>query len=195
MDKLKKHIKKNRAELDRIESPDLSKIWRGVRTELSRDEKKKPSSRVISLREQPESSRRFTLWAVGIAASLALVIGIGVGSFLNPASTATSNDFDLAVYAPQIAEQAQQFQQQVNQKMTELNFESIDTVAFQQVLQELRELDGEYEHWAKDVPQYVQERELLEFLQRHYQRKIRILDLLAKEIEKKEFYEKREIRL
>jgi len=56
-------------------------------------------------------------------------------------------------------------------------------------------LDGEYQHWIKEVPQYVREQELLEFLQRHYEQKIRILEILAKEIEKKVHYEERAIRL
>jgi len=71
----------------------------------------------------------------------------------------------------------------------------LDTLAFSEVLQELKALDGEYAHWTKEVPQYVREQELLEFLQRHYEQKIRILEILSKEIENKAHHEERTIRL
>ncbi|MEM1122102.1 MAG: hypothetical protein AAGJ18_16775 [Bacteroidota bacterium] len=187
MDHLKKHIHKNRTELDQIEQPNRDKIWSNIQQELN------PIASSIKVVHQPKG-RRFTPWAMATAASLALLIGVGVGYLFNPKSTETI-EFNLANYAPELEKAAADYRQLVAAKKSELNFQELDTLAFGEVLQELKELNQEYDHWTKDVPQYVQEQELLEFLQRHYEQKIRILELLAKEIEKKEYYEERAIRL
>ena len=194
MDNLKKHIKQHRAELDKIEAPKTDKIWAGIQGELQKDApviRKTPNKlRVASAK----SSRRFTLWTIAAAASVALLIGVGLGYFMTP-TTANNQDFNLANYAPEAAEQANNYQRLVANKKAELDFQNLDTLAFSEVLQELKALDGEYAHWTKEVPQYVREQELLEFLQRHYEQKIRILEILSKEIEKKAHHEERTIRL
>ena len=199
MDKLKKHIEKNREELNHIEQPDLTKIWAGVQAGLAKDQLSAETD--IGLKSKAEEltvvhkkGKRFTLWAVATAASFALLIGLGAGYLMNP-SVEMPSDFDLANYAPDLVEEATIYRQLVDAKMTEVNFKNIDTIAFTEILQELKELDGEYENWTKDVPKYVHEQELLEFLQRHYERKIRILEILSKEIEKKVHYEERTVRL
>lgn len=199
MDNLKKHIKEHRTELDHIEVPKIDKIWSGIQGELQQESVDKASNAIGGEAGQlkvvaKKSNRRFTLWAMATAASLALLIGVGLGRLMTPASETVAT-FNLADYAPEAAEQATNYQQLVAAKKTEINFQSIDTLAFTEILQELKTLDGEYEHWTKEVPQYVREQELLEFLQRHYEQKIRILEILSKEIEKKEYYEEREIRL
>lgn len=196
MDKLKKHIDENRQELDAIEQPDVTKIWAGVQATLAKDQSTeepaevKPKALVVSHKQ----GRRFPLWALATAASFALLIGLGMGYLMQP-SVETADEFNLADYAPDLVEDAAKYRQLVDAKMTEINFENIDTVAFTEVLQELKALDGEYDNWTKDVPKYVHEQELLEFLQRHYEQKIRILEILSKEIEKKAHHEERTIRL
>lgn len=199
MDKLKKHIDENREALDRIEQPDLTKIWAGVQTALANDQ----STEAKDMDRQPETKtlavahkqrKRFTLWAVATAASFALLIGLGAGYLMKPSAEIPS-EFNLANYAPDLVEEATTYRQLVDAKMTEINFQNIDTVAFTEILQELKELDGEYEHWTQDVPKFVHEQELLEFLQRHYEQKIRILEILSKEIEKRNHHEERTIRL
>ena len=198
MDNLKKHIKQHRTELDQIEAPNMDKIWSGIQVELGQQttgleeelDAEKRKLKVVATK----ANRRFTLWAMATAASLTLLIGVGIGHLMTP-KTGANIEFNLANYAPAAAEQANNYQKLVRAKMEEINFQNIDTLAFTDVLQELKSLDGEYEHWAKEVPQYVREQELLEFLQRHYEQKIRILEILSKEIEKKVHYEEREIRL
>ena len=199
MDKLKKHIDENREALDRIEQPDLTKIWAGVQSALANDQSAegqdmdlKPARKELAVVHKQR--KRFTLWAVATAASFALLIGLGVGYLMKP-SADISSEFDLANYAPDLVDEASNYRQLVDAKMTEINFQNIDTLAFTEILQELKELDGEYEHWTKDVPKFVHEQELLEFLQRHYEQKIRILEILSKEIEKRNHYEERSIRL
>ncbi len=198
MDNLKKHIKQHRAELDEVETPNMDKIWVGIQVELGSEKIssevdlaiKKGALKVVTTKP----NRRFTLWAMATAATLALLIGVGIGHFVTP-KTETIPEFNLANYAPAAAEKANAYQQLVTAKMEAINFQNIDTLAFTEVLQELKSLDGEYAHWTKEVPQYVREQELVEFLERHYEQKIRILEILSKEIEKKVHYEEREIRL
>ncbi len=192
MDKLKKHIEKNRTELDHIEQPNMDKMWSNIRSELAKD--KNVSAKANLKVATKQKGRRFTLWAMATAASFALIIGLGVGYWMNPKVVETP-EFNLANYAPALEKEAANYRQLVSAKMDEINFQQLDTLAFTEVLAELKELDEEYDYWAKDVPQYVQEQELLEFLQRHYEQKIRILEILSKEIEKKQYHEERAIRL
>ena len=199
MDHLKKHIERNRPKLDRIEPPNMEKIWAGIQSDLTSESiisegnftPPKKSEQLIVVAKKP---RRFTLWAVTAAASVALFVGVGLGYWMQPNNVEVES-FNLANYAPELVEKAADYQQLVDAKMSEINFQNIDTLAFSEILQELKEIDGEYQNWTKDVPQYVHEQELLEFLQRHYEQKIRILEILSKEIEKKAHYEEREIRL
>jgi len=194
MDNLKKHIKQHRAELDEIEAPNMGKIWSGIQGELQEDGANKRMDASQLKVASTKFSSRFTLWAMATAASVALLIGVGIGYLATP-KTAVINEFNLADYAPAAAEQATNYQQLVADKKVAINFQNIDTLAFSEVLQELKAVDEEYEHWTKEVPQYVREQELLEFLQRHYEQKIRILEILSKEIEKKVHHEERTIRL
>lgn len=199
MDELKKHITKNRAELDRIEAPNMDKIWAGVQSELNKNPLVEKTSIVNSkeavIKDIPiKKNRHFTLWIVATAASVALLIGIGIGYFSKP-SVVEPAIFNIANYAPELKEQEQVFRQLVSQKMDEIDVENIDKTAFVEVFDELEQLDKEYENWTEDVPQFVHEQELIEFLTRHYEQKIRILEILTKEIEKKAHFEEREISL
>jgi len=183
MDNLKKHIKEHRTELDQIEAPNIGKIWSGIQGALGQKETEVRNAKNGQLNVvAKKANRRFTWWAMAAAASIALLIGVGIGQLMMPGAEVKSA-FNLADYAPAAAEQANNYQQLVADKKAAINFQNIDTLAFSEVLQELKALDGEYEHWTTEVPQYVREQELLEFLQRHYEQKIRILEILSKEIE------------
>jgi len=79
MDNLKKHIKQHRAELDQVEVPKMDKIWAGIQGELQKDAPvigKAPNKFKVA---SAKSSRRFTLWTIAAAASVALLIGVGLG--------------------------------------------------------------------------------------------------------------------
>ena len=198
MDELKKHIDKNRSELDHVEMPNMDKMWSGIQANLKKDNNSEniftSSEKSHNLKVVAKKPQKFTLWALAMAASFALIIGLGLGYLMQP-NVSENSVFNLADYAPELAEEAKNYRQLVDAKMNEINFQNIDTVAFNEILLELKEIDGEYENWTKDVPKYVHEQELLEFLQRHYENKIRILEILSKEMEKKAHYEEREIRL
>ena len=199
MDNLKKHIKEHRTELDQIEVPNMDKLWGGIQgalgQQMTSSEGEESNAEKRKLRVVAKKTNgRFTLWAMAAAASIALLIGVGIGQLMMP-KTEVKSEFNLADYAPAAAERANNYQRLVADKKAAINFQNIDTLAFSEVLQELKALDGEYEHWTTEVPQYVREQELLEFLQRHYEQKIRILEILSKEIEKKVHYEERAIRL
>ena len=196
MDNLKKHITKNRTELDRIESPDMEKIWAGIQSEMQSDTtifKKnnthlKKSGQLFVFKTK---GKRFSLWGLTAAASVALLIGLGMGYLMKAETPSVAREFNLADYAPELKQEEDVYRQLVSQKMSELDIEHLDKEAFADVLGELEQLDNEYTNWTKDVPQYVHEQELLEFLSRYYEQKIRILEILSKEIEKKSYYEER----
>ena len=184
---LKKNIQKHRAELDRIEMPDKAKIWAKIQVDLSDSVEHRPL-------EKPHKGRRFTLWSLGVAASVALMLGIGLGYWMK-VDTDSTDGFNLADYAPELEQQEQAYQQLVASKMSELNIKNIDKAAFAEIFEELENLDQEYDNWTKDVPQYIHEQELIEFLSRHYEQKIRILEILSKEIEKKANYDEKAVNI
>ena len=193
MDKLEKHIGKNRKELDRVDSADFNRIWQRIQPRLELID-----SEAESLKDTMPPIRRpkvFNMWSLAVAASVALLIGVGVGYLMRPAEQVESKEFNLADYAPELADEAANYSQLVEQKKHEINFTQVDTAAFSEIMQELKELDQEYQKWTEDVPQYIRKQELLDFLQRHYEQKIRVLEILSKEIEKKAHHEAREIRL
>lgn len=196
LDNLKKHIKKNRAELDRIESPDMEKIWGSIQSEIKKDITffKKNNTQVKKSYYEfvfKKEKKQFSLWGLAAAASVALLIGLGMGYLIKTETPTAAREFNLADYAPELKQEEEVYRQLVSQKMLELDVEHLDKEDFADVLDELNQLDEEYTNWTKDVPQYVHQQELLEFLTRHYEQKIRILEILSKEIEKKSYYEKR----
>jgi hypothetical protein len=199
MDQFQKHIKKNRKELDRIEMPDTLKIWNKIQADLAdpkgelapKEMEEKPAK---PLQVVAKAERKSNFWLMARAASIALLIGLGIGYWMRPEQVQVVT-FDLAHYAPELVPKAKEYKQLVNQKMLELDVENINESDFEEIFEELKTLDAEYDNWTKEVPQYVHEKELIQFLQRHYEQKIRVLEILSKEIEKKAHYERKEIRL
>ncbi len=187
---LENHVRKNRLELDRIEMPNKQKIWARIQKGLAVEHLTTDDKRLLTVARR----RKFTLWSLGIAASLVLLFGVGLGYLMKP-DAPPATEFNLANYAPGLERQEQSYQQLVASKMTELDLQNIDKEAFAEIFAELKQLDQEYDNWAEDVPQYIHEQELVDFLTRHYEQKIRILELLSKEIDKKANYEERAVSL
>lgn len=187
---LEKYISQNREELDFVEKPDIQNIWKGLRKEID-DSVESPPNQPLAF------SRSRVGWIVGFAASLALTIGIGLGYLMNGNNeeAPVNQEFNLSNYSAELASEAQNYQQLVTARIGELKLQNIDKEEYKEIFEELDLLDREYAEWTKDVPQYIHQQELIDYLTKHYERKIRILEILSKEIEKKALYEKREINM
>ncbi len=183
MTELEKYILEQRDALDRVESPQVDRIWQGI-------QHKKQS-------EKPNSGWHLQVgkfWKWSIAASLALLVSLGIGLYWQT-SGGEVQSVDLASYYPELAQQEQAYRQMIAQKEADLELTPEDKLAYREILAELDQLDKLHRESLADVPQYVNNDRLVETLLRYYERKIRILERLSMEIEKQKNHEKRESQL
>ncbi len=174
MDLFEKHIRDHRDELDRIEKPDANNIWDGIQKGMQPEPPPK----------QPNWYRRL-LWG-----AIILALGWSIGYFLQPKAEVEPEVE--AIEAPRaLLEQEQNYQLMVRQKMEALNFEAIDREEYKEIFDELELLEHIQLESRNDIPSHGYQEKLIQTLMRYYERKIRILEILSKEIEKKEHHEKR----
>ncbi len=179
MTEIEKYILEQREALDRVESPRVDRIWQGIQ------QKQNPSVAGSGWHLQVGK-----FWKWSIAASLALLISLGIGLYWN--TTGGAQQVDIASYYPELAKQEQAYRQMIAQKEAGLELSEQDKVVYREILAEMDQLDQLHRESLADVPQYVNNDRLVETLLRYYERKIRILERLSKEIEKQKNHEKRE---
>ena len=181
MDFLEKRINEHRDELDQIERVDEGLLWQNIQTDLGE------VTPVKSIR----SNRFLQIYAV--AATIALLLMSGWFLFKNQnAEPAIAND---KLETPQKFLQdfleEENYQQLVADKKQELDFDKINKSAFKDIFHELDLLENVHDEFKEDLPILSDEEKAIQVLQKYYERKIRILDRLSKEIEKKSRDEKR----
>ncbi len=89
----------------------------------------------------------------------------------------------------ELAQQEAHLQQLVHRKKNEIGFERLDRAAFAELFRELDELEITVEQARKDAAELPRNERLAETLIRYYELKIRILEQLSNEINKKEYHE------
>ncbi|GJM33507.1 MAG: hypothetical protein DHS20C18_25080 [Saprospiraceae bacterium] len=182
MTELEKYILEQREALDQVEKPRVEQIWKGIQQEKTNLE--------------PTSGWHLQIgkfWKWSLAASFALLISMGIGLYLK--TTSGAQQVDLADYYPELAKQEEVYRQMVAQKEAGLELNNEEKIAFRDILSELDQLDKLHKESLADVPQYVDNDRLVETLLRYYERKIRILERLSKEIEKQKNNENRESKI
>jgi|GEM_PF-1248434 len=90
---------------------------------------------------------------------------------------------------PPVSEEEQQMRQLVSQKKAEIGFDQLDRAAYAELLLELDELEVTIEQARKDFGGMPQNERLVETLIRYYELKIRILEQISNEINKREYHE------
>ena len=126
-------------------------------------------------------------WAFTMAASIALLIAVGI--WYTARLSQENQTIKLATYFPELEEQEKAFQKMISQKEAVLNLPAVDKSAFEEIFEELYILEQIHQQYLKDLPQYNQKDQLVEVLIKYYERKIRILERLSKEIEKRKHHE------
>ena len=177
MDFLEKQILAKRDELDQIERVDEGLLWQNIQSDLSPPQKK--------------IARRYTLLQVyAVAASVALLAMVSY-LFLQKGGV-NINEPALIVedYIPDFDDK-ENYIKTVSQKEKELNLSQIDRSKYKDIFYELEILEEIHNEFRSDLPTISDEEKKIEILQKYYERKIRILEQLSKEIEKKSHYEKR----
>lgn len=186
MKNLEQHIRQNREELDHIEMPETDLIWQGIQQDLQEEEQKE------EVQHQLRVSHRKMWWTVGLAASIAFLIGVGLTLWqtASPSNEIYFTSTPLAAVSEDLAELEQEFQQTIQAKQTALNLEKINKNNYKDIFLELKLLEEIHQEYVQDIPAFREKDQLVKTFIKYYERKIRILERLNREIEKKEYYEK-----
>lgn len=175
---LDQYVHQHRAEFDQVESTPRERIWAAMQKQTA------PS---------PVSPWTITLgrnWRWSIAAGLALLIGLGM--WWQHEQRTPNPTPELATYFPELAAQEQEYQRLIEQRENELRIEQVDKSLYQDIFQELRQLEDIHREYLADVPAYQQEELLVRTLLKYYEHKLRILERLSHEIQKQTIHEDKE---
>jgi hypothetical protein len=176
MDKLERHIIKNREALDKVERPDIEKMWGKIKTEIPQARPKR-SALIIGLRK------------IAVAASFMLIGGVAVWLFMN--KPVDEQPISLADFYPELLETEDNYKRTIAQKEAAIPFDSLEQFIFEDILKELKTLEGMKETTMEDLPQYSQNERVVNALMRYYERKIQILERLSNEYKKSKRHEKK----
>ena len=185
-DSLEQYIQTKRSDFDRQEWVPRDRMWEAIQQESDQvTNKSKPS---FSVR------KAYLLWSV--AATLVLAVGAGIW-ISNPSNEdpAIMNDNTLASYFPELADEEQMYRKLISEQESKLNIGAIDKAIYEDIFSELHELESLHQEYLKDLSQYQEQELLIQTLLKYYERKLRILERLSFEIEKRQLYEKRELEI
>lgn len=181
MDNFEKYMRENRGELDRLEPLDDKAMWKGVVKRMPPTESP-PKGQAIT----NHGLRSKWKW-LAMAASVAALIGWAL-YFFQP----VERPFSLADISPELAEREADLLRLISQKETEIGLDQLDRAAFAEVFGELAELENSAAVTRQDLAEGQTKERTLETLLRQYELKIRILENLKREIEKKEYHDELE---
>lgn len=185
MNPLEEFILDNRDGLDRIEPIQEEKLWKKIEGEISTDS-------VLKITHKSSNPWQISVgrnWLM-LAAGLALAIGVGL-FWINTSDTTSSPSLELADFSPELAKEQARYAALVKAKESELEIDKLDRKVFQEVFQELETWEMIYQEYLKDLPTYQAKEEVVHTLSKYYERKIRILERLSREMEKHYQQEKR----
>ncbi len=158
-------LKKNRASLD-VEEPDDDFIWSGIQSELK-------SKRTL----------HFLSWKAAAIILLAVISGFVLNSVLNP--TPKVVQFSLADISPEYAEQEKFYQASIAEKWDQIKVNDLNRNEFADIFNEIDYLEKLKAESLKDFAELGGNPRLVKTLFEYYELKIRILELMLAEIDKK----------
>ena len=161
-------LKKNRPSLD-VDEPDDDFIWSGIQAEL-----------------KPQRSFQFISWKTAAIILLALISGFVLNSVLNPRTQVVQ--FSLADISPEYAEQEKFYQTSIAEKWDQIKVDDLDKSEFADIFNEIDHLEKLKAESLKDFAEIGANPRLVKTLFEYYEIKIRLLEIMLAEIEKKEKY-------
>lgn len=177
VDKLEKRIQELRGELESVEQPDRAKIWAEVQRQQG----------LTPINTSKQTMRGFLM---GVAASVAVLLVAGAGWWVY--QNAVTEPTPVAVnLPPQWAQEQQEYKQLIENKKQELRLENIDRDAYREVLKELEEIEKMQQAFEEELLTLPKDDKTIQTLMRYYEQKIRILEILSKEIQIKQHEEAR----
>ncbi len=168
---LEDHIKNKRQELD-VEAMDDQKIWSGIQRHFS---------------ENSVLRKRMVFWRA--AAFITLLISIGF--VLTYEFSKKSDDPLAAIKEEEMVYQHQMYDQVIENKWEEVNGMQMGIDDFPWLMNELEDIEQVHLDYLKDMKKMGEQPEIKRAIENYYAQKIRLLDRLLIEIEKKQNNEKR----
>lgn len=145
-------------ELNRVQTIDTAGLWQRIEKKRHRE-------------------RRWT-FGLQVAASLLILVSVAAGIWMsNQRKLSPAN-----LHFPEEARQfVQEYESEIAEKLKHIDAGKIDRSAWQEIQLELQLL----EHYGQDIRQDMNlydRQQMMELLKRYYERKIRLIELLQKEM-------------
>lgn len=163
MSDLEQKIHALRTELDQQSNPDMAGLWQ----------------RIENQRQRQRNSMRWLQLAAGLIILVSIAAGVWWSNVHQQAGAPP----------PSLPPEAQQFVQdyetEIHQKLNQIDAKKIDSSAWEEIQLELHLL----ENYGKDIRQDMNlydQNQIMELLKRYYERKIRLIELLQKEMQNTE---------
>ena len=160
------YLKNERTSLD-IETPDDDFIWAGIQSDL-----------------KPKRTFQFLSWKAAAIILLALISGYVLNSVLNP--TPKVVQFSLADISPEYAKQEQVYQASIQERWAQIKQTDYKPAEFADIFKEIDELELLKAESLRDFKELGGNPRMVKTLFEYYEIKIRLLEIMLAEIEKKE---------
>ncbi|OFX20963.1 MAG: hypothetical protein A2041_05560 [Bacteroidetes bacterium GWA2_31_9b] len=167
--KIEEYIRRNRDKLD-IEKPDEEYLWAGISQSFIKQKK----------------SKQF--YIVRIAAIALILITITYAGY-EFTTIRKNQQLILSKIDPVLAQQEEQFQEQINSYYKLLHQTNFDKNQLVTNYSELQNIDDMIQQYSEDLKKHGPNPKILHSLMDLYQKKILVLDRMLNEIEKNKNYE------
>lgn len=177
MDPLEKRIKELHDELQQVEQPDRLAIWNGIG--------RRPPL-------QAQTSRR-PAWIWSAAAAVLLLIGAGAGFWWSESRHRHAEIAGINELPPEWQAKVQEYQLLVGRREKSLRQSSPDAFMASDEFRELQVLDSLQQTFLADFEALPKDQRTAERYLHYYEQKMRILELIIKEIEIRKHEEQKRI--
>ncbi|GAB5551629.1 MAG: hypothetical protein Sapg2KO_12200 [Saprospiraceae bacterium] len=177
---LEQFAKANRDAFDELEAIDEKRLWQGIQSE--------PLSKIRPISGWKMELGTYWKWSAAACIAIAVLFGINYATSNQSESLTPS----IATIYPDLRPTQVRYQQFIKQKEAEINLPQIDKDAYTDIFYELKILDEIYAELLAELPTFSDQEKVKEILLRYYERKLKTLEILSKEIKRKEKQERHE---
>lgn len=171
---LEQFAQANRPAFDELETIDEARLWNAIQIEIP-----------ASLR--PASGWRIELgnywkWSAAACIAIAILLGINYNTSKEP-NTPTAS---IEAFYPELKPTQVKYQQLIQEKEVSLQLSEINKGAYTDIFYELKILDEIYAELLVELPHFSDQERVKEILLRYYERKLKTLEILSKEIQRQQ---------
>lgn len=154
-DELEKYISQQRDQFEKIESLDEDRLWRNIQAN--------------------RNGKQRSLHIYGIAASISLLVALVVSLYIWNRESTTGQNLIQSI--------DQEYQVMVGDRLSTMDPELLKSEVTQELLLDIKEVDQYKDELMEEASQYGDQDKILDLLRRYYERKLRMIELLEKEIQ------------